>query len=434
MINKILFQARYALVPVLAAVPSLALGDLPSRVTAEQAGSKVNAAPSSGMVTRTGQSGTIVRIQNSCFRTNLRNVGNPLAPDAIITASFDVKIGDTPLKLSVRYPSSIATPNGTPSSVNANIDSSNISVKDKNGKPISGVTAGIHGNVIQINLPTESRATASPTGEIQTQYAGKASVQNPTFHQEVVSCSKTAPSVYAALGYSGYTPVYECGKYMGKTGKLNANVKGVNVSSDGSSVEFEVAFPGQSGYCGGYYSPLMVFFDDQRPEFSQITEFPLNPVGRTHWPEAGHPGYLLAIDVNGDGMISMGEELFGDRDGEKANGFEALRDLDTNGDGVISAKDRNFNRLVLWQDKNGDGVSQKDELIPLKEKGITSISLKYRKVLRPIGRHAEEREIAEFTYKVPNKGLLKGEVVDVWFAPVPGVRGTASENEAEPKK
>lgn len=434
MINKLFSQARYILVPLVAAVPGLAFGELPSRVTAEQAGSKVNAAPSSGMVTRTGQSGTIVRIQNSCFGTNLRNVGNPLAPDAIITASFDIKIGDTPLKLSVRYPSSVATPKGVPNSVNANINPSNITVTDKDGKPISGATAGIHGNVIQVNLPTEARATVAPTGDVKTQYLGKASVQKYTFHQEVVSCSKSAPDIYKSLGYAGYTPVYDCGKYLGKTGPVKANVKGVNVSSDGSSVEFEVAFPGQSGYCGGYYSPLMVFFDERRPEFTQITEFPLNPIGRTHWPEAGHPGYLLAIDVDGDGVISSGEELFGDRDGEKKNGFEALRELDSNGDGVISAKDRDFHRLVLWQDKNGDGVSQKEELIPIKEKGITSISLKYKRVLRPLGRNAEERETAEFTYKVGNK-VRKGEVVDIWFAPVPaGERGLASEENSEPKK
>jgi len=139
--------------------------------------------------------------------------------------------------------------------------------------------------------------------------------------------------------------------------------------------------------------------------------------------------------VDGDGVISRADELFGDRDGEKANGFEALRDLDTNGDGVISAKDRDFRRLVLWNDKNGDGVSQTDELIPLSKVGITSISLNYRKVLRPIGRHAEEREVAEFTYKTKDKGVLKGTVVDVWFAPVPrdDERGIASEDVAEAK-
>lgn len=90
------------LAPVVAIViPGVVMAELPSRVTAEQAGSKVNAAPSSGMVTRTGNSGLIVRIYNSCFGTNLRNAGNPLAPDSIITATMALKIGDTPLNLRV---------------------------------------------------------------------------------------------------------------------------------------------------------------------------------------------------------------------------------------------------------------------------------------------------------------------------------------------
>lgn len=305
------------------------------------------------------------------------------------------------------------------------MDVSNVTVTGADGKTLSGVTAGIHGNMIQVNLPTQAKASVDLTGKVTSEFIGKASVSSYSFHQEVVDCTKTA--VYGHLGHSSHKPAYPCGQYMGKTGPLHTNIKGVNVASDGSSVELQVAYPGQTGFCGGYWSPLMVFFDDERPEFNQTSAFPLNPFGKTHWPEAGHAGYFLAVDSDGDGKIAMSEELFGDAGGKHANGFEALRAFDSNGDGAITPADRDFNRLVLWQDKNGDGVSQKDEMVPLKAKGISKISLKYNKVLRPLGRNAEEREMAEFHYK-SGKRSAKGHVIDVWLAPAaPEERATASE-------
>ncbi|MGK8265597.1 calcium-binding protein [Moraxella nonliquefaciens] len=89
---------------------------------------------------------------------------------------------------------------------------------------------------------------------------------------------------------------------------------------------------------------------------------------------------LLVRDVNGDGKINDGSELFGDNtrldNGELAtSGIEALRDLDDNGDGVIDANDKAFAQLKVWQDKNGDGISSDDELMSLAELGIEKIDL-----------------------------------------------------------
>ena len=89
---------------------------------------------------------------------------------------------------------------------------------------------------------------------------------------------------------------------------------------------------------------------------------------------------LLVRDVNGDGKINDGSELFGDNtrldNGELAtSGMEALADLDDNGDGVIDANDKAFAQLKVWQDKNGDGISSDDELMSLAELGIEKIDL-----------------------------------------------------------
>ena len=91
---------------------------------------------------------------------------------------------------------------------------------------------------------------------------------------------------------------------------------------------------------------------------------------------------FLALDLNGDGKINNSRELFGDRtllsDGTYAkSGFEALAQYDYNLDGLIDAHDEIYNRLLIWQDKNKDGISTSDELMTLKEAGITSINLNY---------------------------------------------------------
>ncbi|API86698.1 calcium-binding protein [Francisella uliginis] len=91
---------------------------------------------------------------------------------------------------------------------------------------------------------------------------------------------------------------------------------------------------------------------------------------------------LLVRDLDGDGDIESGRELFGDNtikaDGSKAvHGFEALAELDSNADGVFDANDEAFDEVQVWQDKNQDGISQADELKSLSQAAIKSINLKH---------------------------------------------------------
>ncbi|MCU7806252.1 MAG: hypothetical protein KZQ73_00035 [Candidatus Thiodiazotropha sp. (ex Semelilucina semeliformis)] len=88
---------------------------------------------------------------------------------------------------------------------------------------------------------------------------------------------------------------------------------------------------------------------------------------------------LLVRDINGNGSIDSGRELFGDNtllnNGELAqDGFMALSDLDANGDARIDVQDAQFTDLKIWQDINQDGVSQSNELHSLSDLGIESIS------------------------------------------------------------
>ena len=91
---------------------------------------------------------------------------------------------------------------------------------------------------------------------------------------------------------------------------------------------------------------------------------------------------ILARDIDGDGKITSGAELFGNftklKNGELAkNGAQALKDLDDNNDGIFDSNDKAFNEILVWQDKNSDGISQKNELKTLNEHNIKSIDLEF---------------------------------------------------------
>ena len=103
-----------------------------------------------------------------------------------------------------------------------------------------------------------------------------------------------------------------------------------------------------------------VYFDHANDGFKE----------NTGW--VGKDDGLLVRDINGNGQIDNGTELFGNKsvlsNGQKAkNGFEALKDLDSNGDNIFNNQDTAWNEVKVWKDANGNGVVDEGELLTMEQ-------------------------------------------------------------------
>jgi hypothetical protein len=116
--------------------------------------------------------------------------------------------------------------------------------------------------------------------------------------------------------------------------------------------------------------PLVINFNGSAPELTDIKySFDLDSDGQEDQisfvgPDSG----FLALDINEDGQINSGSELFGPGSGD---GFAELAQYDADGNGWIDEADSIYSRLRIWT-KDADG---NDELFALGQKGIGAIFL-----------------------------------------------------------
>ena len=119
--------------------------------------------------------------------------------------------------------------------------------------------------------------------------------------------------------------------------------------------------------------PLIINFSGtEEIEFTSLAEginFDLDNNGfdeKTAWIK-NNDGFL-AIDLNSNGKIDNGGELFGDcfimpNDKKSSNGFEALRSLDTNKNGKIDDNDDLFGNITINQNETDEEYTLFDQLV-----------------------------------------------------------------------
>jgi hypothetical protein len=114
---------------------------------------------------------------------------------------------------------------------------------------------------------------------------------------------------------------------------------------------------------------------------------------RVAWTEPSADVSFLALDRDGDGRITSGRELIGDRTMPGlTNGPNALRQLATYPGtwGSVDSANPLFAALRLWTDVNHDGRSEKAELRPV-DSGLSAIGLGYERHRRMDGHGNQSR-------------------------------------------
>ena len=166
-------------------------------------------------------------------------------------------------------------------------------------------------------------------------------------------------------------------------------------------------------------TPLVIDLDGDGVETLGVdrgVQFDLTNKGnaqQTGW--VGADDGLLVLDLNQNGAIDNGAELFGDATvltgGDKAkDGFAALAQYDENQDGVVDADDSVYAKLGVWQDKNSDGQTQAGELKSLVEHGLVSLSLKA--IESDIDSNDNQIGLQSSATKANGESV---ELADVWF-------------------
>lgn len=132
----------------------------------------------------------------------------------------------------------------------------------------------------------------------------------------------------------------------------------------------------------GYLDAIVLDLDRDGIETKRFSKtkarFDMNGDGiadDTGWTSS-RDGFLV-IDRNDNGRIDDGTELSFHLDAPEArSAMQGLASFDANGDGLVSVLDERFGELKIWVDTDHDGRSDTGELRALADHGIVSISLR----------------------------------------------------------
>ncbi|MCR5672243.1 MAG: hypothetical protein K6F87_00835 [Lachnospiraceae bacterium] len=166
--------------------------------------------------------------------------------------------------------------------------------------------------------------------------------------------------------------------YRSETEETCFSTTGKVMTEDGRELEFDLELTMSRSFVQYYEEnvttlrtftdPLVINLDSSIAEVSDVKiSFDLDCDGENDEISAlGASSGYLALDINNDGVINDGSELFGTSSG---NGFADLARYDSDGNGWIDEADEIFDKLVIACIKE-DGTQ---ELMKLKDRDIGAI-------------------------------------------------------------
>ena len=176
--------------------------------------------------------------------------------------------------------------------------------------------------------------------------------------------------------YTEVTETYQY--YYSETEETCFKTTGKVMTGDGRELDFDLELSMSRSFTQYYEEnittmraftdPLVINLDVPIAEVSDVKiSFDLDCDGsREDIAALGTGSGYLALDLNGDGIINDGSELFGTSSGD---GFSDLSGYDSDGNGWIDEADEIFDKLVIAFIKE-DGTQ---ELVKLKDKDIGAI-------------------------------------------------------------
>ena len=258
--------------------------------------------------------------------------------------------------------------------------SKNISAQKKTSSAVTGA-----GKPVTLELSEEDKQKILIVQKMIEALTGKKMKFRLPVKLEVNEGSSPAAGQAAAGGSparrrQGWGLEYNYHESYYEQAKMSFAAQGMVRTADGREIGFAVNLNMSREFAGrldinlragdAAVDPLVINFDGNAPALTDAKySFDIDCDGLEDQISFVGPGSgFLALDINGDGQVNNGGELFGPGSGD---GFAELAQYDEDGNGWIDEADSIYSRLRIWT-KDAEG---NDVLFALGQKGVGAIFL-----------------------------------------------------------